>query len=408
MAAARCTLALAMAVAVACSDSKPKDEPRAEAPAASDWQVDLDYLAAELPARHVDLFFRLSQPAFRSRVAALRKRAPAMSDVEVLVELSRIIAAIGDGHTRTDALQRFDRVPLRLMWFDEGLYVVGVATEHAWAHGRRVVRVGTRDIDDVIADVTALIPHDNESHLRGQLPEYLVAPALLGALGMSAHYTLAADDGTTRTLDLAEATPGADVAWTSGTGTAPPMYLSNPRAHYWNAPIDDAVYLQYNQCANATDVPFARFATGMLAYLDQHRTERVVIDLRHNGGGDSSVIAPLVAGLAARERYRTPGAVAVIIGRHTFSSAVLNALELKSKLGAVLVGEPTGGKPNHYGEVERLTLPKSGLHVWYSTKKFQLVPGDPDAVAPDVPVPVTASAFFSGADPALRAALSAR
>ena len=39
------------------------------------------------------------------------------------------------------------------------------------------------------------------------------------------------------------------------------------------------------------------------------------------------------------------------------------ALSLKEKAGALLVGEPTGGKPSHFGEVKSFELPVSGLSV---------------------------------------------
>jgi C-terminal processing protease CtpA/Prc len=76
----------------------------------------------------------------------------------------------------------------------------------------------------------------------------------------------------------------------------------------------------------------------------------------------------------------------VIIGRHTFSSAILNAIDLKQKAGAVLIGEPTSGKPNHYGEVRSITLPYSGKKLNYSTKYFSTYQQDTDSLYPDVRV----------------------
>ena len=37
----------------------------------------------------------------------------------------------------------------------------------------------------------------------------------------------------------------------------------------------------------------------------------------------------------------------------------------------IFVGEETGGKPNHFGEVRSFKLPNSGLEVSYSTKYFK-------------------------------------
>ncbi len=63
---------------------------------------------------------------------------------------------------------------------------------------------------------------------------------------------------------------------------------------------------------------------------------------------------------------------------------MLNAIDLKQKAGAVLIGEPTGGKPNHYGEVKRVTLPHSGLTLSYSTKYFSRYKKDTSTLRPDI------------------------
>ncbi len=87
---------------------------------------------------------------------------------------------------------------------------------------------------------------------------------------------------------------------------------------------------------------------------------------------------------------------------------MLNTVELKQKTKALTVGEPTGGKPNHYGEVKQFTLPHSGWKVSYSTKLFKAaqMEGDPDSIRPDIPVKVTGSDYFAGRDPVLEAALA--
>ena len=54
------------------------------------------------------------------------------------------------------------------------------------------------------------------------------------------------------------------------------------------------LYVQYNRCANDPAKPFADFARELFAFADAHPVDRVVVDLRYNGGGNSRVIAPLI------------------------------------------------------------------------------------------------------------------
>jgi hypothetical protein len=63
---------------------------------------------------------------------------------------------------------------------------------------------------------------------------------------------------------------------------------------------------------------------------------------------------------------------------------VLNAIDLDQRAGAVLVGEPSAGRPNHYGEVKSMRLPHSGMRVFYSTKYFSRYEKDTDALYPDI------------------------
>ena len=48
----------------------------------------------------------------------------------------------------------------------------------------------------------------------------------------------------------------------------------------------------------------------------------------------------------------------------------LAALSLWHGFRATLVGEPTGGKPNAYGDVRTFSLPNSRLVIRYSTKRL--------------------------------------
>ena len=103
--------------------------------------------------------------------------------------------------------------------------------------------------------------------------------------------------------------------------------------------------------------------------------------------------------------FDEPGQLFVIIGRGTYSSALQNAITLSSEYNATLIGEPTGGKPNHYGEVRNFDLPNVGLRVWYSTRYWRNYPeGDPLSLEPDVSAVLTMADLLAGRDPALETA----
>jgi C-terminal processing protease CtpA/Prc len=133
----------------------------------------------------------------------------------------------------------------------------------------------------------------------------------------------------------------------------------------------------------------------------------VVIDLRGNSGGDSEIIKPLIQALKKHPSLSDKGHLYVLIGGHTFSSGADGALYLRNHLNAILVGKPTGGKPNSYGEIKGIKLPNSQLVVFYPVKWFKLVPdGDPPSVEPDIVVGTSLNDILDGRDPMLEAALA--
>jgi hypothetical protein len=72
------------------------------------------------------------------------------------------------------------------------------------------------------------------------------------------------------------------------------------------------------------------------------------------------------------------------------------------------VGEPTGGKPNHFGEVKTLRLPRTKLEVSYSTKFFPQSFEDTPSLMPDVAVEISVADHQARRDPFLEAILSGK
>ena len=84
---------------------------------------------------------------------------------------------------------------------------------------------------------------------------------------------------------------------------------------------------------------------------------------------------------------------------------MMNALQLREQMQAILVGEPTGARPNSYSEAASFTLPNSHFQVQYSRLYYHLVPGNPDGVIPDKVLPPTWSDYQAGTDAALEWAI---
>lgn len=388
-------------------------EPPASADHAAPWRDDLRLLGQTLAARHKNAFHHLSADQWEKQIAALHAQLPKLDDAQRALALSRLVNSLGDSHTRMQ-LPPLPRLPLALYFFDDGIYVVAIDEAHAAARSLRVVSLGGQPIATLAERAKPYVPADNTPGLELETPGYLTLVDLLRLVGAQSSVdktvlVVADKAGKPHGFALKALTDLRAVRWAKPAWSKTPLRQRKPQLAYWNdyLPASQTVYFRYRRCVDAPVFPMKRFAAGMLAFIDQKRPKRVIIDLRGNRGGNSEVLRPLLDGLATRRKAR-PFALATLIDRGVFSSALLNALELKRRLGATLVGEPTSGKPNHYGEVKTFRLPHSKLLVQYSTKLFQRVEGNPKTLMPDVRVSQRAADLLAGKDPALEAALSVR
>ena len=383
------------------------------------WRQDLHYMATNLKRLHKNLFFKTTEDEFDEVVQALDRSIDSMGDHEIIVEFMRIVALVGDDHTRLSwrANSVMRTYPLRLEWFSDGLYVIRAAEEHRRALRCRLVRIGRNDIREVCAALRELIPHENDAAFKWFAPSYLAVPEILHALAYvpdieRGAFVFQDTDGQEFTLELAPTLRGgsSDVSWVSAVDwekVPKPLYLKKDTL-YWFEYLEDSktLYCQYNRCRNMRDYPFSAFAADLLKVLDAQPVERFVLDLRRNPGGNSEVIKPLRERLAKHDRISRKGRLFVLIGRKTFSSAAKNTIQLRRRTEAIFVGEPTGQKPNTFGEIKRFELPNSKIPVSYSTKYFRMMADDPASFVPDIRVDLSSADYFAGRDPVLEAVLA--
>ncbi|MCC7449548.1 MAG: hypothetical protein IT324_19160 [Anaerolineae bacterium] len=381
------------------------------------WRQDIQYLAAQLPYLHVDPFTRTSRAAFEQVAAQLNTDVPSLTDQQIVMGMMRLVASLGDGHTQ--AIPHWSlgyrRYPIEPYWFNDGLYVLAASGPYRKALGAKIIQIGGTDPDQVYAAVKTLIPAENNAILRQAAPLYMVTPEILYGLGVvptmdNALFEFQNTQGERFSLNL---TPvGYDdrsmISIYNGLNVPRPLSEQNRAAYYWYQYLADtrAVYVQYNVCDNMKDKPFDQFARELFAFIDSHPIDRLIIDLRYNGGGNESVLDPFIDSVLARPDLNKKGNFFAIIGRGTFSSAMKNAITLRERSRVTLVGEATGGKPNHFGEIRNFKLPNSGLLIQYSTRHWRTVWGDdPLSLEPDTRINRTIDDVLTGRDPMLEAVL---
>jgi hypothetical protein len=413
----RSVLIAATTVAILGCATAPQRSPLVEDPNSHPWREDLAIFAGELEREHKDLFFQLPREEFAEMVRELSAQAPTLSAIEFDLELRRILAAVGDSHTMMS--YPFDPLlPLAFYQFEEGIYCMGAVPAYADALSARLIAIDGSPVDAVTAVAREITPHDNDSQIAMMVPMYLMMPEILFGTGIirspeRAEFTFRDEQGTTFSVPVQAASQerAREIELLKNrlqeVGVPQPLSRRNNSRAYWYTFDQERglMYVQYNVCREDPEYPMSEFAEDVLSRIDGGTPDQVVIDLRRNSGGDSRVLQPLIDGLVSRHRSGAAYRLSVVIGRDTFSSAVLNAIALKQEAGAIFVGEPSGGRPNHYGEIRTFELPNLGRTVQYSTKYFDHYDaadgGDPSALMPDIPAPPSFPAYVQGRDPVM-------
>jgi hypothetical protein len=398
------------------------------------WREDVAYLARELPRRHKNPFHTMRREQFDSALAVLDRKLPTLARHQVIVELARIVALVGDGHTNIaptrDPRIGFHTYPVKLYFFKDGLFVRSASREQADLVGAKVLRIGRLSTAQAYEAVRELIGRDNEMNARFFAPFLLAMPEILHAIGAiddleNAPLLLEQEGVRTvavlRPSGLAPMMPSdTDVSWAPEAGWVDMRGVGGPRTPLWlrGDPRDHlrfeylaesrTAYVQFNKVADEPQETIAAFADRLRAFVDSGAVDRVVLDLRLNRGGDGTLNQPLVLSLIRSPRLEGPGRLFVLIGRSTFSAAQFLVHDLEEYTDAVFVGEPTAGKPNSYGDSRRITLPSSGITVRASIFYWQR--GHPlDArqwKGPDVAAELTSRDYRANVDPAMREVLA--
>lgn len=349
------------------------------------WSYDLQLMAREIERRGYAPFRKISREEFERRVATLNAAIPKLTDVQMSLELMKLTAAVGDGHTMVYAFferpEFLQNVPVEFAFFEEGLFIIAADSRFVDLLGAQVIRFGDRSVDDVVQALDPLISRDNAAGPQVMGPMRMRNLPLLSGLGLipdPAKLTLTVRDlsGRLRTITLPADSDipsrklwdGYPKNWTRFVDTLPgtvPLYLKNPYQDYWFEYLSDSktVYLQWNHVHSDPAEPFAHFFDRVSQFIQDHAVERLVLDMRWNNGGDTTLVPTVLASLIRDAKVDQPGKLFVITGHRTFSAAQNAVTAISRFTPAIVVGDTTGSSPNFIGEDAPVQLPYSKLMV---------------------------------------------
>ena len=370
------------------------------------WREDLRFIAEEIPKRHKNAFHFVSCENFEKAVADLDKQIPVLNDTQIVFGFAKLFAMIGDGHTALYWNWVYGAVPMRLFWFGKELRVVKTDANFPRTNGAKVVKIGGVPIEEIYKRSQPYISQDETPQFILEAnAAMLVYPAFLSQIGAAksnekAVYEFVDAKGKRFSLELA-AVSTDKIQWVYPYETAP-LWLSNedkPLAYKY-LPDSQTVYMQFQSYPRRKE--FKKFSDDFFAFLDKTEIKKLVFDLRLNGGGDFTRGRDFfIKQLKERKNLTEKGKLFVIAGRRTFSAGMSNAADFRNEFGAILVGEPTGQKPNGFSENRNFRLPNSHFDAAVSTEIYKFAETDTPGLIPDRLIEPDWNSTKAGRDPAM-------
>jgi hypothetical protein len=392
------------------------------------WRYDLDFFARRMKQMHWNLYAKVSKETFLGELEQLKAQVPKLEDRQILARLMRIVASVGDGHTRLrltpDNAPPPPRLPVSFYQFEDGL-VITSADPHCDESllGAKVLKFGSMPVESAAESVKPYCSVDSPMGYLSEPARLLTLPWILEAIGAgpgdggSVEITVRGRDGAEKTAKLTPiVVKPEEMAKTfvraNKFATAPvPLYLKDPdtRLRYEFLPERKLMYFYFGGVVDPPDASFEKFVKGMLDAVEKSQADYLVIDMRHNNGGNTGLVSPLIHGLVRCGRVNRDGGLFVITSRDTYSAAVNTVSLLEEHTHASFVGEPPGSPPIFVGESTYLTLPYHGNRVFCSSRYWQWGPSIDKRqwVAPQIAVKRTSRDFLENRDPVMDAIFTA-
>lgn len=408
------------------------------------WRDDLDYLIGRIEIMHPGPYAYFSKEDFYKLSKKLYDEIPKLTDTEVIISISELLASLRDGHTRwafekSDPqwlMQTFNVLPIIQYAFADGTYIMAGLPQYKEFVGLKVIKIGKMLIEEVQEKLGKIWSHDNKSGELKYLYYTLCIPEMLKIIGAiddtnKIDFVLLNENNEEIKTQLASVPFMSMAGYIAGTWypqksnglftinesalNSLPLWLKNPDKNFWfeYVPETKMMFLQINSLNYPRgdaykEGSFNQLCAKFFEALDQSAAEKLMIDLRANNGGNH-VELPLLKGIIARPHIDQQGKLFVVTGRVTYSAAVHLTTVLKKYTNITIIGEPASGRPNHYGAVRGFNLPNHPfIRIDCSIDYYQdSEPYDFNIVnAPDIEIKMTSADYKNNIDRAMEAVLN--
>ena len=380
------------------------------------WNGDLNYLQKRITEAHYALNDFISEDEFNNLFDELKSSVRSLSDEQIVVEIMKIMGSLGSGHNfiipTTPKLGALKKLPIQFYQFSDGMFIIDAESGYEEWIGYKIEKIGEASIEEALEKTNIINARDNAMQTLWLGPYFLSMPEVLQGLSIIENsdqviLTVSDSEGKTQKLTIEQITwnfTGFPKISPLKKGTQP-LYTSNMNNIFWYESITDdhTIYIQFNEVQDKEDQTLEQFTLELQNQIDQNKTQYLILDLRHNSGGNGAIRNHILKLLVKFESRNPKGKVFVLMGRGTYSAAQNLLTEISTQTNSILVGEPSSSKPTFIGEAGWFQLPYSGLigivasqyHKSSEAEDFR------EWIAPHIPISLSSTDYFAGNDKAM-------
>lgn len=369
---------------------------------------DLNYFCKTLEKNHKNLYANISKDEFDAEKQKIAENINDMSDSDFYYSLKHLLSIVGDAHTSLyfsdSRYKHLNALGFAVVKYSDGWYLMMLEEENKQYLGCRLLGINDININEIFERSKSIMSYENDVWAENSFSNtinFRESLEFLGIIEKGESIILNIEDNNKNTKNLEiksmneEAIQNAKILSVIQKNTPKTI----PRGIYSSMLLNNnSYYIQYNSCIEAPDLPMKDFISIVKDDINKNEYNKIIIDLRYNSGGNSSIFEPMISELSKLQKDKH-FEVYTIIGKNTFSSAIINAIQINQQLNNKLVGTQTGGNVNGYGELKNFTLKNFPITVYYSTKYFELISGyEKDSLYPDIYIEQNFEDYLNGID----------
>lgn len=399
---------------------------------------DIDYATSALEESHFNLYAYSSKVDFQNNVTNIEGEinSDSISMFEAHRYLQRIVAGANNAHTRIEFPASFyfnyaenggTVFPLELAFEAGKVYVRKNLSKTDIAVGSEITKIDNRPISEILQGIYPLISGEDLAMKNAQLEALSFPRYYWWAYGSKKEFEVTING---QSITLQSITAMEDFEYTRED-----FMFNEPLFKYY----DKTAYLRPGGFGGDQKY-YESFIDSSFADIKKSSTQRLILDLRNNPGGDDSFSNYLVSYIADRpfkwnakfelknssflkehvrkhmdttsvywqtilekgdeevfeyqfedyepqaEHKRFKGEVIVLVNRQSYSQSTVTAAQLQDYGWALIVGEETAEYANLFASLFSFKTPNSEIEIKVAKGYMERLSGDksPKGVQPDI------------------------